>query len=165
MNALLLLYFLEDKADKCLRGCTFEYEPVCGSDGQTYDNLCLFKIGKCRNNQLKKVSDGQCGGKFSNMNFQVFFTSLFDDIIILIMSVLCLYDCFFKMIVKNAGVFFRQSFVLRNFFILSSTVTHPGKTSMHCRRCRRRYDVGLTSDAKRDVTLHIIVPAFLRQSL
>ena len=38
-----------------------QYLPVCGSDGQTYQNLCVLKASACRNNKVVTVvKNGAC---------------------------------------------------------------------------------------------------------
>ena len=45
----------------CLRGCPEIIRPVCGSDGITYDNECVFEIRKCNENtHLTIVHSGEC---------------------------------------------------------------------------------------------------------
>ncbi|RLN32411.1 hypothetical protein BBJ28_00013330 [Nothophytophthora sp. Chile5] len=47
----------------CIPGpCPYTYAPVCGSDGQTHDNLCLFANARCEHPQhsLTVVHDGEC---------------------------------------------------------------------------------------------------------
>ncbi|EGZ15232.1 Kazal-like serine protease inhibitor domain and phox-like domain-containing protein [Phytophthora sojae] len=49
--------------ESCIPGpCPYTYAPVCGSDGQTHDNLCLFANARCQHphNALAVVHDGEC---------------------------------------------------------------------------------------------------------
>jgi len=47
----------------CQRICTQIYQPVCGSDGQTYGNKCNLEKEKCiKHGDLEIVHDGKCTG-------------------------------------------------------------------------------------------------------
>ncbi|ETM56657.1 hypothetical protein L914_00408 [Phytophthora nicotianae] len=40
--------------------CPYTYAPVCGSDGQTHDNLCLFANARCQHQTLTVIHEGEC---------------------------------------------------------------------------------------------------------
>lgn len=45
----------------CYRDCGYDGEPVCGSDGHLYQNLCQMEVFACRNGtRIKQVSLSHC---------------------------------------------------------------------------------------------------------
>lgn len=52
----------------CPEKCPSEKDPVCGDNGETYDNECQLKLESCKTKQPIIVSSkGECG-KFSTVN-------------------------------------------------------------------------------------------------
>ena len=51
-------YFISE----CNSFCTFDYSPVCGTDGQTYSNKCGLESKACRErSSLTEAHSGECG--------------------------------------------------------------------------------------------------------
>ncbi|KAG7488064.1 hypothetical protein MATL_G00029970 [Megalops atlanticus] len=45
----------------CYRDCGYDGEPVCGSDGQLYQNQCQMEVAACRNGtRIEQVAMAQC---------------------------------------------------------------------------------------------------------
>lgn len=42
------------------RACTMQWDPVCGSNGKTYGNLCELRHARCEMPQLVVRSKGEC---------------------------------------------------------------------------------------------------------
>jgi len=49
---------------ECLKVCPRIYAPVCASNGQTFNNQCLFEVAQCMvangGDQISLVHDGAC---------------------------------------------------------------------------------------------------------
>ena len=59
------LNFVKEK--KCNDVCTAHYEPVCGTDGNIYENECELLVQGCytHNPDLKVKLDGKCKGNMA----------------------------------------------------------------------------------------------------
>ncbi|KAF1313201.1 Kazal-like serine protease inhibitor domain-containing protein, partial [Globisporangium splendens] len=55
-------------AATCAAACPENYKPLCGSDGKTYSNECMFEYAKCSTNSttLTVASEGECPASSSS---------------------------------------------------------------------------------------------------
>ncbi|KAH8583480.1 extracellular with a signal peptide [Cryptosporidium sp. chipmunk genotype I] len=51
---------ITQQANPCHVTCPREYAPVCATDAETYENLCLFGVAKCMNKDLQLVANVTC---------------------------------------------------------------------------------------------------------
>lgn len=48
------------KINPCHITCPREYAPVCATDAETYENICLFGVARCMNKDLQLVANVTC---------------------------------------------------------------------------------------------------------
>ena len=61
---------------KCPTDCPSDYEPVCGTDGRTYNNDCWMMQQTCNNDKIVEI---QSKGKEASMNSYYFFNRYYQD--------------------------------------------------------------------------------------
>jgi hypothetical protein len=72
--ALFLLFVAEAASEDCLIACTLNYQPVCGTDGQTYGNQCELESVSClRKSDLAVAYNGECVSAQSECNLACHF--------------------------------------------------------------------------------------------
>ena len=55
---------------QCQLACPKHLAPVCGSDGKSYDNLCILKAHACESDKMITVKrTGNCGRRRINLKF------------------------------------------------------------------------------------------------